>query len=121
MYLWDDAKTVVDAIKELKGCAYFHTIVEDCVELLKHFDNVLVEFVRRSANEAAHKLAREAHSMSGVQEWGVDDCRSELYFWCIDYWFSLMKSKCVFVKKKKIGNKGVDNHGQCIAHTFSNE
>lgn len=64
-----DAKLLVDAIREVKGCAYFHTIVLDCVELLKHFDHVLVEFVYKSANEVAHKLARATHSMSDVQEW----------------------------------------------------
>ena len=41
----------------------------DCIELLKHFDDVLVKFVPRSANEVAHKLARATHSMSGVREW----------------------------------------------------
>lgn len=64
-----DAKVVVDAIKKVKGCAYFHTIVLDCVDLLKHFDNVLVQFVHRSANAVAHTLARAAHSLSGCQEW----------------------------------------------------
>ena len=46
-----------------------NTIVSDCIELFKHFENVLVEFVSRSANEVAHKLARATHSMSGIHEW----------------------------------------------------
>lgn len=66
-----DAKLVVDAIKENTGCAYFHTIIEDCVDLLKHFDNVLVQFVHRSANVVARTLARATHSMSGIQEWSI--------------------------------------------------
>ncbi|XP_074354386.1 uncharacterized protein LOC141693256 [Apium graveolens] len=64
-----DAKTVVEAIKAIKGCSYFHTIVSDCVELLKHFDNVQVDFIHRSANGVAHTLARASRSMSGSQEW----------------------------------------------------
>lgn len=44
---------------------YIHLIVEDCIELLKHFDEVIVVFVYRSANMVAHKLARAACSMSG--------------------------------------------------------
>lgn len=64
-----DAKLVADAINKVKGCAYFHTIILDCVELLKHFDNVLVQFVHRSANVVAHTLARATYSMSGIREW----------------------------------------------------
>lgn len=62
-----DAKVVVDAVKVVAGRAFFHTIVLDYVDLLKHFDNVLVEFVHRSANAVAHTLARANHSMSGIQ------------------------------------------------------
>ena len=64
-----DAKILADACKGVQGRAYFHTIVLDCLELFKQFDNVLVEFVSRSANEVAHKLARAAHSLSGIEEW----------------------------------------------------
>lgn len=64
-----DAKLIVDAVNKGKGCAYFHTIILDCVDLLKHFDNVLMQFVHRSANVVAHTLARETHSMSGFREW----------------------------------------------------
>lgn len=64
-----DAKILAEACKQKLGKAYFHTIVSDCVELVKHFENVLVEFVCKSANEVAHKLARATHSMSGIHEW----------------------------------------------------
>ncbi|KAL8132597.1 hypothetical protein AgCh_008176 [Apium graveolens] len=64
-----DLKLLADAYKQLNGIAYFHTIVSDCLELFKHFENVLVEFVCRFANEVAHKLARATHSMSGIHEW----------------------------------------------------
>ncbi|XP_017251140.1 uncharacterized protein LOC108221791 [Daucus carota subsp. sativus] len=44
-----DAKTVAEACKKVHGRAYFHLIVSSCVELFKHYDEVLVEFVHRSA------------------------------------------------------------------------
>lgn len=66
-----DAKGVVEAIKEGGGCSYFHTIIEDCREILKHFNEVLVVFCYRSANMVAHLLAQATCSMSGTQEWLV--------------------------------------------------
>ena len=44
-------------------------IIDDCIDVLKHFDEVLVAFVHRSANNVAHLLAKAAYSMSGLQEW----------------------------------------------------
>ena len=38
---------------------------------MKHFDNVLIEFVYRSANGVAHLLVTAAHSMSDLGEWLV--------------------------------------------------
>ena len=64
-----DAKMLAEACKKVQGRTYFHSIVLSCVELFKHYDEVLVEFVYRSANEVAHKLARVTHSMSGIHEW----------------------------------------------------
>ncbi|XP_074352387.1 uncharacterized protein LOC141691556 [Apium graveolens] len=64
-----DAKLLADACKGAKGMSYFHTIVENCVEYCKYFDNVLVKYVSRSANEVTHMLGRAAHSTSDVQEW----------------------------------------------------
>lgn len=63
-----DAKILVDACKEVKGKAYFHTIVSDYIKLFKHFENVLVEFVCRYADEVAHKLTRATHSMLDIHE-----------------------------------------------------
>ena len=37
-------------------------IIEDCIDILKHFEQVLVMFVYRSANTAAHLLAKAAYS-----------------------------------------------------------
>ncbi|XP_074378458.1 uncharacterized protein LOC141719995 [Apium graveolens] len=64
-----DAKLLAEACKGTNGRSFFHTIVLDCIEFFKHFDDVLVNFVHRSANGVAHALARAAHSMSGLQEW----------------------------------------------------
>lgn len=57
---------MLDACKGVQGRAYFHTIDLGCVELFKHFDDILVEFVHKSANEVAHMLARTTDSMSGI-------------------------------------------------------
>ncbi|XP_074342618.1 uncharacterized protein LOC141680232 [Apium graveolens] len=51
------------------GNTYFHLIVEECRDILKHFEEVLVCFVHRSANMAAHSLAQVAYSTSGHMEW----------------------------------------------------
>ncbi|KAL8093405.1 hypothetical protein AgCh_035325 [Apium graveolens] len=64
-----DSKLLADACKGEQGRSYFHTIVWDCIQLFKHFDEVLVQFVHRSANAVAHVLARATHFMSGFQEW----------------------------------------------------
>ncbi|XP_017256601.1 uncharacterized protein LOC108226171 [Daucus carota subsp. sativus] len=64
-----DAKLLVDAIHAGHGNSIFDTIVEDCRELIKHFQEVLVMFVLRSANNVAHSSAQAACSMSGPQEW----------------------------------------------------
>ncbi|XP_074374530.1 uncharacterized protein LOC141714933 [Apium graveolens] len=64
-----DSKLPVDALTGNRGKSYFDTIVNDCVDLLKHFNDVLVVFTYRSANSVAHTLAKAAHSISGPQEW----------------------------------------------------
>lgn len=66
-----DAKVLAEACRGTNGKAYFHTIVLDCIEFFKHFEDVQVEFVHRSANAVAHTLARATHSMSGTQEWCI--------------------------------------------------
>lgn len=63
-----DAKMLADACRGVSGRLFFHTIVSNCVEFFKHFDEVLVEYVLRSANSVAHTLARATHSMSDLQE-----------------------------------------------------
>lgn len=58
-----DSKLVVDAIHDDRGNSIFHTIIDDCVEILKHFEEVLVVFEYRYANNVAHLLARAAFSL----------------------------------------------------------
>ena len=60
---------MVDAVNGDGGNSNFHTIIDDCVRLLKHFSEVLVVFEYRSVNTVAHLLARAAFSMSGPMEW----------------------------------------------------
>lgn len=64
-----DARLLVDACYGSKGKSYFHIIVSDCIDLFKHFCDVLVQFVNRSANGVDHVLARATHFMSDTQEW----------------------------------------------------
>ncbi|KAL1818603.1 hypothetical protein ACET3Z_013472 [Daucus carota] len=49
-----DSKVLAMACNGRGGDANFDTIVSDCKQELKHFDNVLVEFVYKSANGVAH-------------------------------------------------------------------
>lgn len=64
-----DSKLLIDAIHGPSGKSLFDTIVDDCSELVKHYDGVLFEFVPRSANSVAHELARVACSSSGLREY----------------------------------------------------
>ncbi|KAL8125864.1 hypothetical protein AgCh_013243 [Apium graveolens] len=64
-----DCKSLADACNGGSGRSYFHSIVSDCVELFNHFDDVIVQFVHRSANAVAHLLARVSRSMSDLREW----------------------------------------------------
>lgn len=52
-----------------RGRSWFDTIVSDYIELLKHFDDVVVVLAYTFANSVAHLLARIAHLMSCLQEW----------------------------------------------------
>ncbi|XP_074378135.1 uncharacterized protein LOC141719654 [Apium graveolens] len=64
-----DAKLLVVAFQRRRGKSLFDTIVEDCQEILKHFQEVLIVFINRSANMPSHLLAHAAYSMSGPHEW----------------------------------------------------
>lgn len=64
-----DAKVVVDAIHGDGGNSNFHTIIEDCVDIIKHFHEMLVVFEHRFTNKVAHVLAQVVCSMTGRMEW----------------------------------------------------
>ncbi|XP_074352075.1 uncharacterized protein LOC141691236 [Apium graveolens] len=63
-----NSKFSVDAIYGTRGKSYFDTIMDDCVELFKHFEQVLVVFVPRSVNIVAHILAHVAYYESNLKE-----------------------------------------------------
>lgn len=52
--------------------SYLSIFLEDCLGLLSLFSDINVHFVRRSANQSAHALAREAGLCSDLQEWSLD-------------------------------------------------
>lgn len=60
-------KLLVDALNGHKGNSYFGTIITDCIELLKYFDEVLVVFAYRSVNNVTHLLVRTVCSMSSLR------------------------------------------------------
>ena len=65
-----DAKLLMDALHSTKpGKSFFDMLVDDCKELIKHFEEVLFVFVHRSANNVAHMLAQAAYSTSDPHEW----------------------------------------------------
>lgn len=64
-----NSQTLAMACKGRRGRSYFDTLVMDYIALFEHVDEVLVVFVRRSANITAHLLARAANSMSGSRDW----------------------------------------------------
>nr|XP_016455041.1 PREDICTED: uncharacterized protein LOC107779186 [Nicotiana tabacum] len=53
------------------GNSYFDIIVQDCKELMRDFTSISLYFVKRSAKQRAHMLARAASSMSDAMEWIV--------------------------------------------------
>lgn len=67
-----DSQILVRACKKDEGRSYLRTIVRECIELFKHFDEVLLCFAHRSANEAAHTLARVAYFMSDFHKLHVN-------------------------------------------------
>ena len=65
-----DNLNVVEAIRsKTKDDSYFGVVISDCLDIIKDLRSLCVYFVRRSANSAAHALARVASSMSGQKEW----------------------------------------------------
>lgn len=64
-----DSLAVVNAFRKLRDESYFGSIVEDCRVMITDLRSYSVYFIRRSANIAAHTIAREAYSLSNREEW----------------------------------------------------
>lgn len=47
----------------------FGTVIDDCRALAQSLGDFAFSFVRRSANTAAHTIARVGVSLSGPEEW----------------------------------------------------
>ncbi|KAM6558557.1 hypothetical protein CsatA_027796 [Cannabis sativa] len=69
---WEDVIVETDSLMVVQALnssihmtSYFGLLVEDCRLILTTLKNVLISFVYRSANKAAHCLARESCSLSG--------------------------------------------------------
>ncbi|XP_019172074.1 PREDICTED: uncharacterized protein LOC109167507 [Ipomoea nil] len=62
-----DSLQVVQAINSMKGDSSFHLVLNDVKNLLSSFTQVSLCFVRRSANQAAHLLAKQSVSLSDAQ------------------------------------------------------
>lgn len=72
VYVELDNLNVVEAVRSKTiDDSYFGATITDCLEILKDLRSLCVYFVRRSANMAAHALARVASSMSGQEEWFI--------------------------------------------------
>lgn len=71
-----DSKIVVDAISgSSSGISSFHDIILSCHELLDHFSNVFVVFVKRNANIMAHALSRVSRLYESPSCWdNPPDC-----------------------------------------------
>lgn len=61
-----DSKVLVEACNGKQHQAYFDTILLDYIDLYKHFDQVLIDFVYRLVNRLEHLSSQ--HSMSGFRE-----------------------------------------------------
>lgn len=52
-----------------KDVSAFDLLILDIKYIVKCFNHISISFVKRSANQSAHKLAREAVYMSDCREW----------------------------------------------------
>lgn len=64
-----DALQVYQNINSSSLSTHFDLLMNDIRELAKYFSNICFMFVKRSANKAAHIIAREALSMTDRREW----------------------------------------------------
>lgn len=69
LILESDALDVVRSIHYENDVSPAGLLVDDCRSLLHGFNQVILRFVKRSANKAAHLCARAAYSMYDLHEW----------------------------------------------------
>jgi len=72
-----DAKRVVDSfLSSRHDVTKFGVIIQNCKTLFRHYyENSTVEFVRRQANEVAHKLVKAALLSTSLQVlFEIPDC-----------------------------------------------
>lgn len=66
-----DAQIIVKAMHNYASSAsYLGLVIDDCKDISRSITNLCVVFVKRSANQVAHLLARVSGSMSGLMFWG---------------------------------------------------
>lgn len=59
IHLEGDALNVIVALKKKpRGLAHIHLIFDSCMDIMSSFDCILLSFVRRGGNTAAHMVAR---------------------------------------------------------------
>lgn len=62
MVLESDSLVTVQAIRSnVHMCSPFGLVVEECRQFFQGSNNIHLYFIRRSANEVAHSLARASH------------------------------------------------------------
>ncbi|XP_019166531.1 PREDICTED: uncharacterized protein LOC109162266 [Ipomoea nil] len=64
-----DSQIVFNAIRSVSFNSAFGYLVDDVKDLASVIEDIEFNFVKRSANRAAHFVAREAFSLSGCGEW----------------------------------------------------
>lgn len=98
-----DVKILIDAVNaagDKKGCSTFDTIIDDCRELIKHFQEVLLVFVPISANSVAHLIANDVYSVSDLQEW-ITTVLIFLFVTLLWKQASTLINASMFISKKK--------------------
>ena len=78
--------------------SYFGSILGDCQIIAKDLIDVNLVWVRRSANLAAHSLARAACSESGRGSWSYVPPLLYVMYW----WWTVINLKSFYSKKKLV-------------------
>lgn len=63
-----DAKQLIDHFSN-ENITPYGLLIQDISALLYQFSNVCIRFIKRSANQVAHLLARDASTVLGARFW----------------------------------------------------